>query len=163
MKWMIGVVATVALVGVLMYRERGDERSIEIAAPPDAVWRVLMDFPAYPDWNPMVRNITGTSREGGRLDVQVENNGSTMRFSPTVLSVDPNREFRWVGRVLVPGLLDGEHYFRLESTAAGTRFTQGERFRGVLVPVAGSSIDVGNAFRASNRALRDRVLATIAG
>ncbi|ADG77109.1 putative transcriptional regulator, TetR family [Tsukamurella paurometabola DSM 20162] len=112
-----------------MYRERGDERSIEIAAPPEAVWRVLMDFSAYPEWNPMVRTIAGTPRVGERLDVEVNNNGSAIRFSPTVLGVDPDREFRWVGRVMVPGLLDGEHYFRLEPTATGTRFTQGERFR----------------------------------
>ncbi|GAA1000083.1 SRPBCC domain-containing protein [Nocardiopsis tropica] len=162
MKWTVGIAATIALIGALMYREKVDERSIEIAAPPEAVWPVLMDFDAYPDWNPMVRRIDGTPAVGNRLnEVQVVNNGSAMSFSPTVLAAEPAREFRWVGRVLIPGLMDGEHYFRLEATATGTRLTQGERFRGVLVPVAGAAIDVGDAFAESNAALRDRVLATI--
>ena len=30
---------------------------IEIAAPPERVWRVLSDFDAYPDWDPFIRSI----------------------------------------------------------------------------------------------------------
>lgn len=163
MRWIVGIVAVIVLIGVVLYRERGEERSVEIAAPPEAVWRVLMDFAAYPDWNPMVRSIAGRPEVGSTLKAQVSNNGSEMDFSPTVLAVEPNREFRWLGRFVLPRLVDGEHYFLLEPTATGTRVTQGERFRGFLVPLAGSAIDVGESFDKSNAALRERVLATIAG
>ncbi|TWS20621.1 SRPBCC domain-containing protein [Tsukamurella asaccharolytica] len=167
MKWILSVAAVIVLlvgVGVVLYRERTVERSVEIAASPAEVWRVLVDFAAYPQWNPFViRAAAPDGLEVGRdLDVRIRNDGSETGFRPEVLAVEPERELRWVGRVLVPGLLDGEHSFRLEATAGGTRFTQAERFRGVLVPVVGASIDVASGFDAMNSALRDRVLATIA-
>ena len=34
-------------------RELG--REIEIDAPPERVWAVLTDFPAYPEWHPFIR------------------------------------------------------------------------------------------------------------
>ncbi len=167
MKWILSLVAVIVLVvglAVVMYRERTVERAIEIEAPPEAVWHVLVDVAAYPQWNPFVIRAAAPDglEAGRRLDVRIRNEGSEMGFTPEVLAVDPNRELRWIGRVLVPGLLDGEHSFHLEATERGTRFTQRERFRGVLVPVAGSSIDVRTGFDAMNAALRDRVLATIA-
>ncbi len=57
-----------------------------------------------------------------------------MRFTPTVLSVRPNRELRWLGRLFLRGLFDGEHYFLLEPlNESRTRFVQGENFSGLLV------------------------------
>lgn len=158
------VIALVVVLGAVLHRERTVERSIDIPAPPADVWRVLVDFAAYPAWNPFVIRVAAPAGlEVGRgLDVRISNGGSEMGFAPEVLAVDPARELRWVGRVFVPGLLDGEHSFHLESAPGGTRFTQRERFRGVLVPFAGSSLDVAGGFDAMNTALRDRVLATIA-
>lgn len=57
-----------------------------------------------------------------------------MRFRPTVRVVREARELAWLGRLLVPGLFDGEHRFALEPTATGSRFVHEERFTGVLVP-----------------------------
>lgn len=167
MKWILSIAAVVVLVGsaaLVLYRERTVERSIEIAAPPAEVWRVLVDFDAYPQWNPFVVHAVAPDglAVGRDLDVRIRDRGSETGFRPELLAVEPEREIRWVGKVLISGLLDGEHSFRLEPTAGGTRFTQGERFRGVLVPLVGSSIDVGDGFDAMNSALRDRVLATIA-
>ncbi len=31
------------------------QSSIMIASPIETVWSILLDFPAYPDWNPFVR------------------------------------------------------------------------------------------------------------
>ena len=62
-----------------------------------------------------------------------------MRFAPTILSVRPDRELRWLGRFFVRGLFDGEHYFLLEPlNERRTRFIQGETFSGLLVgPLSG--------------------------
>ena len=44
---------------------------IEIAAPPERVWEVLFDFDAYPEWNPFIRRISGSPREGEKLEVRI--------------------------------------------------------------------------------------------
>ena len=80
-----------------------------------------------------------------------------MRFRPTVLAVQPNRELRWKGKLLVPGLFDGEHYFKLEAKpAGGLTFHQGELFSGILVPLFRRSLDgaTKQGFVAMNDALK---------
>jgi hypothetical protein len=108
---------------------------IEIDAPPERVWAVVTDFAAYPGWNPFIRQISGELREGARLEVRIEPPGArATTFKPTVRTVEANRELRWLGRLLVPGIVDGEHSLRIEPLEGGrSRFVQSERFSGVLV------------------------------
>jgi hypothetical protein len=136
--------------------------AIDIAAAPAAVWAVLMDFAAYPDWNPFIRRLQGAARVGARLEVTVQPPGSReMTFKPTVLAVEPGRDLRWRGRVLMPGLFDGEHSFRLEPTASGCRFHHGETFSGLLVPLFGGMLaKTERGFEAMNAALGRRVLSS---
>ena len=135
------------------------ETAIDIAAPPSAVWDVLVDFAAYPDWNPFIRRLQGEARVGARLEVTVQPpGGKPMTFKPTVLAAEPARELRWLGRVLMPGLFDGEHGFRLEATAGGCRLHHGETFGGILVPLFGKMLDdTERGFAALNAALKERV------
>jgi hypothetical protein len=131
----------------------------EIDAPTEAVWNILTDTAAYPDWNPFVRQLEGELREGARLDVRISlQEERTMRFTPTVLAVRPARELRWRGRFVVRGLFDGEHSFELEELAAGrTRFTQRERFSGPLVRPFGRMLDETEiGFAQMNEALKAR-------
>ncbi len=135
------------------------DTAIDIAASQAAVWSVLIDFAAYPDWNPFIRRLQGEAKVGARLEVTVQPpGGSAMTFKPTVRAAEPNRELRWLGRVLVPGLFDGEHGFRLEATSAGCRFHHGETFSGLLVPLfAGMLTRTEQGFVAMNEALKRRV------
>ena len=56
-----------------------------------------------------------------------------MMFKPAVRSVETNRELRWLGRLLLPGVFDGEHSLRIEPLdGARSRFVQSERFSGLL-------------------------------
>ncbi|MEU5878399.1 SRPBCC domain-containing protein [Spirillospora sp. NPDC047279] len=132
--------------------------SVEIAAPADKVWQVLTDFQSYPEWNPFIVSVQGTARQGTRLDNTLRgSDGGTMNFRPRVLKADPGRELRWIGRTWVPGIVDGEHYFLIEPAGNGTvRLTQGERFSGALVPVAGGLLRMADEFDAMNAALKAR-------
>ena len=111
------------------------ERSIEINASPTTVWSVLTDTDAYPDWNPFMTRLAGDFTVGATLEVRVEPpNARPMTFKPTVLAMEPERELRWLGKFILPGLVDGEHTLRIEPLAEGrSRFIQTERFSGLLV------------------------------
>lgn len=134
---------------------------IEIDAPPTAVWHVLTDFKSYPEWNPVIE-IDGEPIEGERLEVAMAyENMRPMTFRPTVLIVDEPTEFRWKGRLFVPGLYDGEHRFVLTTLDDGqrTRLTHAETFRGPLVGFINRRIgdDVESGFNQVNEALKQQV------
>jgi hypothetical protein len=133
--------------------------SVEIDAPPDAVWRVLVDFASYPAWNPFIRRIEGELRVGARLRATVQPPGhKPMTFRPMVRVADPSRELRWLGRVLLPGLFDGEHAFVLEPGGGGCRVRHEETFRGFLVSAFAAMLDdTAKGFEAVNAALKRRV------
>ena len=137
------------------------QAEVDIAATPDTVWGVLTDFSAYPDWNPFVRRISGEQTSGARLHVTIQpEGGRAMSFKPRLLVFAPQKELRWKGQLLVPGVFDGEHYFQLsETSAGGVRLEQGEVFSGLLVPLLSrGSMLAGTArgFAAMNQALKTR-------
>jgi hypothetical protein len=81
-----------------------------------------------------------------------------MHFKPTVLSVRPERELRWLGHLFVPGIFDGEHYFLLEPIGENrTRLTQGEKFSGLLIGLLSNTLAATSAgFKAMNTALKQQ-------
>ena len=133
---------------------------ILIEAPRAAVWRALTDFAEMPQWNPFIDRIDGEAREGAKLRIRISNGrGGGMRFSPVVRVVRPGRELRWLGRLVVPGLFDGEHAFELlDAGPRRTRFVHSEKFSGLLVGLSGSMLSETEAgFRRMNEALKRRV------
>ncbi len=109
---------------------------IDIAAPPARVWAVLTDFARFPEWTSFLKVLAGRPEPGTKLSVRIAPPGvMAMTLAPRVLRADANREFRWLGSLLVPGIFDGEHFFQVEANGTGTRFRHGEHFRGLLVPL----------------------------
>ena len=133
---------------------------IEIQASDERVWQLLTDFASFPQWNPFIRRASGEAKAGARLEVYIQPSGARgMTFKPTVLKAEPNRELRWLGRLLMPGLFDGEHVFTLEPLGTNrVRFTQREVFTGLLVPLfaRGLDTDTRRGFEEMNRALKAR-------
>lgn len=131
-----------------------------IKAHARTVWRILTDFPAYPTWNPFVRSISGVQSPGSRLEVTVQpEGGKAMSFMPRLSVFAPQRELRWKGQLLLPGIFDGEHYFQLsEASPRQVLFVHGEVFTGFLVPlIFRGSMRAGTerGFAAMNRALKE--------
>jgi hypothetical protein len=133
---------------------------IEIEAPAERVWQLLTDFASFPQWNPFIRSASGEAETGVRLTVHIQPSGARgMTFRPTVLKAEPNRELRWLGRLLIPGLFDGEHIFTIEPLGANrVRFVQHEIFTGLLVPLLarGLDTDTRRGFEEMNQALKVR-------
>lgn len=134
------------------------ETSVSIAATPSRVWSILMDFDAYPSWNPFIRSLKGEKRLGGRLEATMTLPGrKPQTFKPTVIAYAPEQALRWRGSLPIPGMFTGEHRFALHPEPAGTRFEQSEVFSGFLVPLVGSVLDATElGFQAMNEALKAR-------
>lgn len=134
---------------------------IVIKATPVAVWKVLTDFERYVEWNPFITSLKGKAIKGEKLIARMEPpNGSAMTFKPMVLVADVNKEFRWLGHLMFPGIFDGEHIFELyENTDGTTTFVQREEFKGILVPLFSKMLDTKTVagFDMMNKRLKQRV------
>jgi hypothetical protein len=133
---------------------------IEIAAPPDRVWKILTNFAAYQEWNPFIRNaVCPIFKVGERMEIALlPPGGEGWTFAPTLMVVHPERELRWLGRFIFPGVFDGEHCFTIESLDNHrVRLVQSENFRGLLVPFFGQMLEKTRAgFEEMNHALKMR-------
>lgn len=134
--------------------------SIVINASPARVWATLTDFSSFPEWNPFIRRLRGTLAFGARLEAFIQPPGTGgMTIRPTLTEVARERELRWRGRLLLPGVFDGEHLFQIERLDDDrVRFVQSETFRGLLVPLLWRTLDraTRRGFEEMNRALKAR-------
>jgi hypothetical protein len=112
---------------------------IEIDAPVERVWAVLVDFGAYRDWNPFMTSVTGHVEVGSCFSAQIEAPGARARtLKLRMRAVDPLRELRWTGAFPyhLPGLLIGERVITLEPLLGDrVRVVHVTTFRGVLVRI----------------------------
>lgn len=133
--------------------------SIAIAARQEQVWDILADVASYASWNPFIQAASGAPVVGRKLRICVcPPDGKPMSFTPKVLIARPYEELRWKGRLLMPGLFDGEHYFRFKPAGEGILLEQGEIFSGLFVDLVGpqSFAQIERGFHAMNEALRRR-------
>jgi hypothetical protein len=135
--------------------------TIEIDASASKIWAVLTDFSSYSEWNPFIRSIRGEAKQGGRLEILIQPpGGNGMTFRPVILALQPEHELRWIGRIMVPGIFDGEHQFQIEPIGVHrTRFIHREFFSGLLVPLLWQTLDTQTrqGFEEMNLALKNRV------
>ena len=112
--------------------------SIHISAPPEIVWEVLTAFSDYENWNPFITNVEGDFIVGEKVKI----NAGGMKFKPKVLVYDTNQEVKWVGKLFLKGLFDGEHSFVLIDNGDGsTTFRHEESFSGILVGLFKKKLD----------------------
>ncbi|KAF2216469.1 hypothetical protein CERZMDRAFT_93760 [Cercospora zeae-maydis SCOH1-5] len=120
--------------------------SIEIAAPPEKVRAVLLDFPQSSTWlsgpgitsigiKPHPTDASQTKSDPYTLapgDILINELNHSTKFSPTIL-VNTPEELQWEGRI--PYIFTGKHSFQFrksEITEGGTTFVNEEDFSGAL-------------------------------
>jgi hypothetical protein len=102
-----------------------------IAASPDAVWSVLLDVGAWPDWDSGVTKVEGAARDGGKVKVFSE--VSPGRAFPVRVAIDPDRRIMtWTGGMPF-GLFRGVRTFQVTPAGDGSEVDVQERFTGPLV------------------------------
>lgn len=127
--------------------------SIIINAPIQKVWDILTSFHLYPSWNSFITHIEGIPTINQTIKVKIQG----MSFTPKILKFASNEEFRWRGKLLFPGLFDGEHSFKLTENKDGSvLFEQSEFFSGVLVGLFSKKLDTEtlNGFNTMNKELK---------
>jgi hypothetical protein len=136
--------------------------TVDIDAAPERVWSALTTFDDYPEWNPFIREASGRLAVGETLTLRMyPAHGKPMTFRPRVLVVESCRELKWIGRLMIPGVFDGEHRFALGQIGQGTRLVQSERFSGALVPFVNSIVQrTEHDFTRLNEALKKHVETT---
>jgi hypothetical protein len=146
--------------------------SVEIDAPIEAVWAVMIDFARYREWNPFVVAITprapGPSRVGSALTLDVRwADGGAVSTVEVVTRLDApaagsaTMEYRYTGWLPRLCLVRGSRVQTLAQAAAGrTVYRSVEEFGGLLaraVPLA----KVQDGFERHGRALKSRVEARL--
>lgn len=140
--------------GKLIYSE------ITITASPEKVWQEFVNFENYSKWNPFIKSLKGTPAQGNKIEVVLQPPGKKgMLFKPKILVFEPLHQFRWIGKLFIGGVFDGEHTFLIKDNKDGTTtFIQFERFKGLLIPFMRKMLDVNtlNGFNQMNEALKAR-------
>jgi Polyketide cyclase / dehydrase and lipid transport len=79
--------------------------TIQIGAPPQAVWAALTDLGRYPEWNPLFCEASGQVAVGNRITLRTVHPayGRLMTVKPTITVADPGAELRWVSSL--PGII----------------------------------------------------------
>lgn len=118
---------------------------IEISAPVQCVWQVLLDGPGYPDWNSFVYEVHGDLKQMNEpVGVRVVLKGRKARSVMKIIKLAPPGETadaEWVhqyaGLLGKLGLLGSERHHELTSIRGGTatRYKTWEPFWGILKPI----------------------------
>jgi hypothetical protein len=133
MKYLTTIILITLLNSTAMAKEIKTE--IIINGTPAKVWLILTDFDNYSTWNPFIKSIIGNVKVGNKITTKIKpSETKEMTFKPKVLTYQVNKEFSWIGHLLIPGLFDGKHTFELIDNGNGTTtFRQSEKFKGILV------------------------------
>ena len=107
--------------------------TVDVAAPPPAVWGVIRDVERWHEWTPSITSIerldTGPLRVGSRARVRQP---KLPKNDFTVTRLEEDRGFDW--QTASPGLSGSGHHW-IEPVAGGSRVTLGVSFRGFLAPI----------------------------
>lgn len=137
---------------------------LEINSPADEVWKVLVDFPRYSEWNPVITAIDGAPYVGEKISFK-------LRAAPGIeipiiaceilVANAAERELRWRGPAIpfLDQVIAGEHYFIVQSAGESkSRFVHGENFTGFLADVLKPILEqrLVESYNEMNRALRAR-------
>ena len=149
--------------------------SISIDAPIEVVWQVMLDLPAYGEWNPFAYRIDGDTSVGSPILIHVRwANGKEVTSPERITVVEPpatgddgvrraTLAYDYEGFPSKLGLVRGRRYQRLTQPDGGpTTYDTVEEFSGPLVRFAGPG-RVAEGFRRHAAGLKARAEALASG
>jgi hypothetical protein len=116
--------------------------SIEIDAPIEQVWAVLVDVARYPEWNPFTVSVDTTLELGSPVDMRVcllgrigkDGVRKTMHQVEYITSYDEGRRLSWGANVGPGWFIEADRWQELTDLGQGrTRYETVDEFTGVGV------------------------------
>ncbi len=111
--------------------------SIHIAAPPEEVWKLVMDPSCLGEWVTIHRKLVhaddGPPRVGYMMDQQIHMRGVSLEVHWTLVECRPGERAVWEGRG--PARSHAHSEYVLSAQDGGTRFDYRNEFRPPLGPV----------------------------
>ena len=108
--------------------------TVTVPRPPERVWAVFEQLPAWPKWNPATpraRWLTeGQWRRGARAELTLRFKNKRITYQPEVVAITPNSSVTWVTHRFG---LTGRHRFTFEPDGHSTRVTLTETLSGPLL------------------------------
>ena len=137
---------------------------IEINAPAEKVYQVLVNFAAYPEWNPVITKINGAPYVGEKISFNIRAMpGIEVPIAACEILVAnaAMKELRWKGPAIpiASDILSGEHFFiAQEISPQKTRFLHGEDFTGLAAGALKPLLEqrLTESYNEMNRALKSR-------
>jgi hypothetical protein len=124
-----------------------------IAAPPETIWAILTDAPAYAEWDSGVQRVEGRIAPGEKIKVVSEANPGRA-FPVKVTAFEPARAMTWSGGMPL-GLFKGVRTFSLTPDGTATRFTMREEYSGPMLGLIWRSMpDLAPSFEQFARGLK---------
>jgi uncharacterized protein YndB with AHSA1/START domain len=138
--------------------------TVEIDAPAEFVWGVLLDYPNYPQWNPYTLAVATTLAVGSPIDLTLpkpDGSEGTWVSREYIRVVDPPRLLRYDTGDTFPGLLGVRDQLITPLGSQRCSYRTFETFTGKYADAvfAAQGAYVKNGFDAVAHALRDRVAA----
>ena len=112
-----------------------NERSVETAASPQAVWKVWTDTSRWQEWNPDVQSMSfdGPLAPGSEF----RSKAGPGTIVSTLDRIEPPLHIAWRGRTLT---INAYHEWWLEPSDGGTHARTEESFSGLLVRLLRGSL-----------------------
>lgn len=138
---------------------RSIETAVDIDAPLDKVWDVIVDFDRYGEWNPFILEARGKAEAYQKLWLRMQRPAKAHEevHTPTVTVVEKDRHLQWSGIIRHAMVFRARHEFLLEERESGVRLRQREDFGGLTMPLAGGMVwRIEEGFLLMNAALKVR-------
>jgi len=147
MKNLVLIIITLFLVACLVLWVKGNamreiNTKIEIKASPEMVWNTLTNINDWHKWNPVIVQASGIASIGSELTITMrgEDGKDGPKYMPIVTDLKEAKLFEWRAKMMSEFMFSNGRVFKLEKTDSGTRLTNTETFKGMLVPLFWSKL-----------------------
>lgn len=131
--WLAVFIIVVFLI--ILSRTKFEVRhEITLDAPVERVWKMIIDFEHYSQWNTQLSYLGGKVVLNEKLHLKLAVEGATpYEFKPIVSQWKERQVFGWIAITGLPRVFDGEHFFELTDLKNGkTLLINREEYRGIL-------------------------------